>query len=602
MARRLAVSLALTLVLLAADLPAVSAQAQADGSTLDFTLEHGGLTRTYTLTVPDSLDPAQPAPLLIALHPFASSGKALRALTGLDTLAARDGFLVAYPDSADLYWDDGRPRPSWHPTPQPIDDTGFLDALIDDVSARYAVDPARVVLTGLGGGGTLAYTAACQMPDRFAAVAVVGATIWDYHLRACPEQSAPVPLLILLGAQDAATAPNDPEAITLETAQARVPAAEDEAKRIDLVGTLVFWLERFACDLTAPDDQLSAGILHYDACATGGSVTLVALPGVGANWARAGDYALNQTANDASALVTAFLLDGADATALAAQIAPGMEMWGGKPRSYVVYAPRRYAPAAPLPVIVALHGRGGTGSGMAYLSRFNELAEREGIILVYPDGLNHEWNYLGGTPGYSAQTGADDAGFLTRLVDDLARDFAIDRQRVYLTGFSNGGFMTQRLACDAPDIFAAFGSVGATLSPSFIPHCEGAPPVPILLMHGTHDQVVLWSGMTAGNILIAASMPDTAIFWADHNRCDPEQVVREQIPKADPGAPTEVIRYDIGGCEGRGSVLYEVINGGGHNLPGVVGRLDRSVAGEINTDIDTGEELWAFFAAHPLTE
>ncbi len=157
MARRLAVSLALTLVLLAADLPAVSAQAQADGSTLDFTLEHGGLTRTYTLTVPDSLDPAQPAPLLIALHPFASSGKALRALTGLDTLAARDGFLVAYPDSADLYWDDGRPRPSWHPTPQPIDDTGFLDALIDDVSARYAVDPARVVLTGLGGGGTLAY-------------------------------------------------------------------------------------------------------------------------------------------------------------------------------------------------------------------------------------------------------------------------------------------------------------------------------------------------------------------------------------------------------------------------------------------------------------
>jgi len=146
-------------------------------------------------------------------------------------------------------------------------------------------------------------------------------------------------------------------------------------------------------------------------------VTLVALPGVGANWARAGDYALNQTANDASALVTAFLLDGADATALAAQIAPGMEMWGGKPRSYVVYAPRRYDPAEPLPVIVALHGRGGTGSGMAYLSRFNELAEREGIILVYPDGLNHEWNYLGGTPGYSAQTGADDAGFLTRLGD-----------------------------------------------------------------------------------------------------------------------------------------------------------------------------------------
>lgn len=601
MARRLAVLFALIFVLTVAGPPAISAQAQTSSSTLDFTLEHNGLTRSYTLTVPAGLDPDRPAPLLIALHPFASSGKALRALTGLDALATREKFLVAYPDSADLYWDDGRPRPGWYPAPQPIDDTGFLAALIDEVSARYPVDPARVVLTGMGGGGTLAYTAACQMPERFAAIAVVGATLWDYHLRVCAEQSAPVPLLILLGAQDATIAPNDPQAITLEAAQTRTPAAGGEAKRIDLVGTLVFWVERFGCDLTAPDEQHPAGVLHYNACAPGGSVTLVALPGVGANWARAGDYALNQTANDTSALVTAFLLDGAGAEALAAQIAPGVEVWGDIPRSYVVYAPRRYDPAEPLPVIVALHGRGGNGSGMAYLSRFNELAEREGIILVYPDGLNHEWNYLGGTPGYSAEVGANDAAFLTRLVDDLARNFAIDRQRVYLTGFSNGGFMTQRLACDAPDIFAAFGSVGATLSPSFIPHCEGAPPIPILLMHGTHDQIVLWSGMASGNILVAASMPDTAIFWADHNHCDPEQVVREQIPKIDPGAPTEVVRYDISECEGRGSVRYEVVNGGGHNLPGIVGRLDRAIAGEINTDIDTGEELWAFFSAHPLT-
>src|SRR5690606_4645641 len=114
----------------------------------------------------------------IALHPFASSGKALRALSGLDALAERDGFLIAYPDSVDLYWDDGRPRPSWFPEPEPVDDIGFLAALIDDVSARYTVDPARVVLTGLAQGGELAYAAACQMPERFAAVAVVGATMW----------------------------------------------------------------------------------------------------------------------------------------------------------------------------------------------------------------------------------------------------------------------------------------------------------------------------------------------------------------------------------------------------------------------------------------
>src|SRR5690606_29714059 len=150
MTRRMTVPLVLTLALvLGALLAAPTAGAQA--SSEDLTLEYGGLTRSYQLTVPDGLAAGEPAPLLIALHPFASSGKALRALTGLDALAERDGFLVAYPDSADLYWDDGRPRPSWYPAPEPIDDLGFLGALIEDVSARYEVDPARVVLTGLGG-------------------------------------------------------------------------------------------------------------------------------------------------------------------------------------------------------------------------------------------------------------------------------------------------------------------------------------------------------------------------------------------------------------------------------------------------------------------
>jgi len=95
-------------------------------------------------------------------------------------------------------------------------------------------------------------------------------------------------------------------------------------------------------------------------------------------------------------------------------------------------------------------------------------------------------------------------------------------------------------------------------------------------------------------------MPDTAIFWAEHNQCDPGQVVREDVPKADPDAPTAVRRFRIGGCAGRGFVLYEVIEGGGHTLPGVAGRLDASSMGETNMDIDTGEELWAFFSEHSL--
>ena len=302
--------------------------------------------------------------------------------------------------------------------------------------------------------------------------------------------------------------------------------------------------------------------------------------------------ALNQTESDTSAIVVDFLLNDAAPASLGEQIAPGVDIWSGTPRSYTVYVPRAYDPAEPMPLVLALHGRGGNGRGMAYLSNFNELAEREGIIVVYPDGLNREWSYL--------DRGPDDVGFLTRLVDDVARDLAVDPQRVYVTGFSNGGFMTQRLACEAPDTFAAFASVGATLSPNFVSLCEGAPAVPILLMHGTADPIVAWTGASYSGMVIAASMPDTAIFWAEHNQCDPEQVVREDVPKADPDAPTQVHRYHIAGCADRGFVQYNVVEGGGHTLPGVAGRL--TDVGETNMDINTADELWAFFAGHPLDD
>lgn len=601
MGRLTAGALVLTLLALLTGLAPAAAQ---EPQTLDFTLEHGGLTRSYTLTVPAHYDPAQPAPLLIALHPFGSSGKALRALSGLDALAGQDGFLVAYPDSADLYWDDGRPRPNWFPEPQPIDDLGFLGALIDDLSARYAVAPARVALIGQGTGGTLAYAAACRMPERFAGVAVVGATLWDYHLSTCPAESGPVRLLIVAGAQDASAPLNDPDALTLAEARRVTPVPGVEPRRINLAGTLAFWAARFGCQPVALVGSEQRIVASTGPCPDGGSVTLALLPGVGANWARAGGYALNQTGFDISALATDFLLRERSAEELAVTLsaaqAPASALWGGIPRSYTLYVPRAYDPARAWPVIIALHGRSGNGAGMAYLSRFNELAEREGVIVVYPDGIDREWSYLPGTPGIPAEAGVDDVGFLTRLIADLARDLTLDAQRVYVMGFSNGGFMTQRLACDASDTFAAFGSVAATLYPGFIDRCAGAPPVPIMLIHGTHDAVVRWEGAAIQGQIIALSMPDTAGFWAEHNRCDPEQVVHELVPKADPDASTEVHRLSVGGCAGRGAVLYEVIAGGGHNLPGVVGRLDPAVAGAVNTDINTADELWTFFAAHPL--
>ena len=159
-----------------------------------------GVDRTYELYVPESVAGADAVPLVIALHPFASSGKAWRALTGFDALADEHGFIVAYPDAADLDWNDGSAQAAGWTGLEPGDDIAFMKALIDHLAAEYPVDPARVALVGFAAGGTFAYRAACEIPERFDRVAVSGALTWDFHLDNCPvaDDQEPVSLLVML--------------------------------------------------------------------------------------------------------------------------------------------------------------------------------------------------------------------------------------------------------------------------------------------------------------------------------------------------------------------------------------------------------------------
>ena len=194
-------------------------------------------------------------------------------------------------------------------------------------------------------------------------------------------------------------------------------------------------------------------------------------------------------------------------------------LYSGFPRQYSLYVPPTADPAEPLPLVIALHGRPGTGAGLAYLLDMNRVAAAEGFAVVYPDGKpvgaavsGNEWNYARGFAGF-VDNGQDDVALLRTLAEDLSRDLNIDPRRVYVTGFSNGGFMTQRVACEAADTFAAFASVSATAGVGLLELCDGQPPAPMLLIHGTHDIVVRWAGETIQKVPIMLSAPDTALFW-----------------------------------------------------------------------------------------
>ena len=267
----------------------------------------------------------------------------------------------------------------------------------------------------------------------------------------------------------------------------------------------------------------------------------------------------------------------------------------GLSRSYTLHLPNDAPPTEPLPLVMVLHGRTGTGAGTARLTGFDARADRHGFIAVYPDGIGNEWSYAHGIPGYG---GPDDSGFLLALIDELARRYPVDPDRVYVTGISNGGFMVQRLACEFPERFAAFASVAAGGFGGMEFVCLLPYPVSMLLIHGTDDNNILWDGITVERggrvIAITYSIPDTVGFWGNFSGCGNAYQLRE-LPQLG-GSPGTLVRiFTFGDCpEERELILYAIV-GGGHNWPGVPGVIPEAVAGRVNTDIHASDVIWEFF-------
>lgn len=164
----------------------------------------------------------------------------------------------------------------------------------------------------------------------------------------------------------------------------------------------------------------------------------------------------------------------------------------GTPRQVILDVPDAVRVGTPAPVLLDFHGFRHSGAGVWDVSGFRSLAAREGFITAYPEGLPITLRLRGEElegAGWQmdAVAGNRDVAFTTALLDQLERDYCVDRRRIYSTGFSNGAFFSQLLACAMSARIAAVAPVsGGTLRID----CTPVRPVPILIQHGSEDDLV----------------------------------------------------------------------------------------------------------------
>lgn len=272
---------------------------------------------------------------------------------------------------------------------------------------------------------------------------------------------------------------------------------------------------------------------------------------------------------------------------------------GGLERTYIYHEPEDLAPGAPL--LVALHGGGGTAHNARRYYGFDELAAREGFAVVYPDGVENHWNEGRDTSELETQVmGTDDVGFLSALIEHLVAEHDLDPARVYMTGASNGAMMTIRMVCERADLLAGAAPVIGGIPANIEPGCDPSRPVPLIIFKGTADPLVPYEGgQVAKDRGEVVSTEEELAHWRQVNGCEATPTRTERFDATE-GDDIET-RLDVyaTGCE-RAPVHMYTTEGGGHTWPGNLTQYaPRFIIGEPHADVDATTLIWDFFSRHP---
>ena len=278
----------------------------------------------------------------------------------------------------------------------------------------------------------------------------------------------------------------------------------------------------------------------------------------------------------------------------------------GSRRSYLVHAPPTRDTRSPLPLVVAIHGAFETAKAMEERSGFSDLADREGFVVVYPNGFGlfgflQHWN-AGHCCGKAAADGIDDVGFLVEVIEDVKERLPIDPKRVYMVGFSNGGMLAHRFAAENSEILSALAVVAATIgsrSSSDAPLLQipdPKAPLPLIAFHGIDDDAIPAQGGTSpkrGGGQSFISVEDSTGFWVRNNGCNLD-------PQLSEGYPNYVRILTWPGCRDNADVELYLLENWGHVWPGRYYTADLDKKNPLK-DFDATAIIWDFFKSHPPT-
>jgi polyhydroxybutyrate depolymerase len=274
----------------------------------------------------------------------------------------------------------------------------------------------------------------------------------------------------------------------------------------------------------------------------------------------------------------------------------------GADRSYKQYVPVAAVDAGrPTPLVIDLHGYSEGNAVHTAMSNLAALAETKGFVLATPLGT-------GAIPYWNAVPNPElpnDVQLVSDVIDDMARRLCVDLNRVFVTGLSNGAFMTSLVACRLADKVAAVAPVAGLRHPN---DCKPSRPVPIAAFHGTADQFVTFDGTTGAAVatlplndetrkafegLTFAPIPETLAKWAADEGCG-STAAEDTV-----SAHVKLVHHD--GCRDGSIVELYVVDGGGHAWPGsTFSQSIERVVGPTTFEIDANQLMWSFFEAHPL--
>lgn len=276
-------------------------------------------------------------------------------------------------------------------------------------------------------------------------------------------------------------------------------------------------------------------------------------------------------------------------------------------RKFTVHIPTGFTNSTPTPVVLMFHGNGGTMLNSQKFTNLNLVSNANGFVAVYPEGFGavstggFSWADGRGTSADIA--GLDDLGFIDKLLDTLQSNYNIDTNKIYICGFSNGGYMTQRFACEQNQRFAAMASLGSIMDTGLYSSCNPQRPIPMMFVIGTDDPFVPFNGgvaFGAGGLINQIISADTLVnFWKINNNCLQSNPA-VNLPNTNLADSSTVTFLNYSNCSCNATVQFFRINGGGHTWPGVPNPIYEIIAGPTNNDIQASVELWNFFNSHSL--